>query len=308
MRKRLVTGTVAWALIGVATLGGAAAAHAGAPLVWFENGAKIINNKHALVTAYGRLDFQSEEQGAVECNNVINTSVVNESEKGVSYAKGAFEGWGSNACRAEDLEAVFKELGLPSTVYATAEEPLAKAVLEGEVCDGTAVAEGRTHLYECPSSAERQAQSFISPETVHRSPTSFPWKTQLVERTESDGEAVIADTIGIGTGNQSCYPKESVLIEGAYTELAAPESAVPAGCIKVDVIAPSIPDEIEFYGSVSPVVRNGAGNSVDPSRLEFNSAAGLLVCAECHIRDPETPVNGTLKLIGAESQGLMLAK
>jgi hypothetical protein len=284
----------------------ASPAHATTGLVWFENGAKIPTNKHALITAYGRLDFQSEEQGAVECNNVINTSLFNESEKGSNYARGAFEGWGSNACRAEDLEIVFKELGLPTTVYATAEEPLVKTLVEGEACSPSAQAEGKTHLYECKT--EREAQTFISPESLHRANTSFPWKTELRERTEHDLENVIADTIGIGAGGKSCYPEESVLIEGEYTELAAPESAVPAGCIKIDVIAPSIPDEIEFYGSVAPAVRNGAGNSVDPSRLEFNTAGGLLVCAECHIRDPETPVYGTLKLIGAESQGLMLAK
>jgi hypothetical protein len=272
-------------------------------LTWYENGLKTLVGRSIPVTIYGHLNFQSEEQGPVECNNVFQATVVNESEKG---ARGQFEGWGVNACKAPGLESVFREFGLPTTVYATAEEPLIRNPLEGEICNTAAAASGRIKLSQCPS--ERETRVLISPVGLARRTASFPWKTELSERIESSGEHAVIDRIGLSQGGRTCYPVETVDEEGEVTELASPYTAVPAGCLKITVIAPQIPDEIVFYGSIAPVLHNGAGSAVDPSFLEFNDAGGELVCGECHERLPETPVSGELRMMGAEGQQLMLAK
>ena len=71
-------------------------------------------------------------------------------------------------------------------------------------------------------------------------------------------------------------------------------------------MAPQIPSETVFYGTLEPKFTSGAGNGLDPSFLEFNEAAGFLVASEG--KAPETKAAGEFKVAGSEAEQLIYAK
>jgi hypothetical protein len=107
-----------------------------------------------------------------------------------------------------------------------------------------------------------------------------------------------------------CHPKETVILEGKEVERPAGWEKVPAGCVKFNVIAPHIPFEVVFYGSLEPQLLNGVKNGLSPSRLRFVAAGSLQVVggnAET-TTEGEATASGELKIVGASSQELITAR
>jgi hypothetical protein len=262
----------------------------------FYSNANLVTATHLPTLVWGELKLSSEAVGEIHCTNAINTSVWNEGGRGF----GAWEGWGTNACTAPQLEQALREIfGKTVTVFATAELPLEKQVRQGEVC----LEEKK--LSECTN---REPQELAW--KIHRRTPSFPWKLKGVKKSVEGIEKPFIQ-LGLPETGTTCYPKEKILNEKhEEVEVAASWEKVPAGCIKIDVIAPQIPDEVEFYGSLEPPIANGITNGLHPSKLQFTINAGLLVTSGSITSPggeaPETYTNGELKAEGSE--GLQLIK
>ncbi len=268
--KTLIAG-VATSVVAVALLPAIAQA---APPVWWLNASKPVAN-HVPTILWGELKLSSVAVGEIHCINGIAGTVWNEGTP--SKGLGKEEGWGTNACKAPELEQALKEIfGKTVTIFATAELPLEKEERQGETCEE----ESKTLLSQCPNSSERIDESLIW--KVFRRVSSFPWNIELT-REEREEQEVIVPKIGIPTetSKTTCYPEES--------GHSATWENVPAGCVKIDVIAPQIPDEIVFYGTWKPQMLQGSSNGLNPSRLKFNKEAGLLVSSEGEAPETENP-------------------
>ena len=73
----------------------------------------------------------------------------------------------------------------------------------------------------------------------------------------------------------------------------------------MNIIFPQIPAEFVFYGSLEIESINGAGNGLDPTRLEFIES-GNLFSSEGLAGEGST--TGKVTLAGAEGIQLMTAK
>jgi hypothetical protein len=289
---------------------GAAPAVAEAPPLWRSNSHEVSSSPIP-TTIWGELKLSSEAlgsggEGEIHCKNVMGSSVYNEGGKGL----GSIQGWGTNACKAPQLEELLttiykplieaKRIKGPITVFATAELPIEQEEREAEVCSE----ESKTKLKECPSESERETKMVLW--HTRRETSSFPWKFELT-RGERKEESVDILRIGIPPAGKSCYPTELVKLEnGEEVEEPAKWQNVPAGCVKITVVAPQIPDEVVFYGSLEPTLINGAGNGLNASRLVFNAEAGKLKAEKGSA--PDTTSSGTLRIAGAESEQLIFGK
>jgi len=294
-----------WAavVVGVASavgFAGAGSATAETAPQWYVNGA-LAGPSKAPLTIWGTLELSSQAEGKIYCTDIFLASFYN--QEGVG--SGAFEGLGSYNCKApeleEALETAFKEVleGRKVTVYATGELPREVTFREAEVC-----VEPNKRLSECTGAGERKTQEAVYRE--RRRTSSFPWQMALKRVATSTGSE-IRDQIGIGPAGASCYPTETARnSEGKEVQVPVSWEKVPNGCLKLDVIAPQIPDELVFYGSVEPTVRNGLGSGLLPTRLEFGANSGMLVSSR--LEAPETSVAGEFKLLGFEAQQLVIAR
>lgn len=293
----------------------------------------ILGRNHLLSTPVGALFFgevtlTSPTLGGpgkdeIHCKDIISGSAWNEggiplSEvvvgpgEGDALTKprgatgmGEMEGWGTAACKApgleKGLEEQFKkqiEEGLikpPITVYATAELPLEEQTREAEVCKEGAAS---NQLKTCIEHGETEIKPEIT--SVRRRGPSLPWRSELVRgiRGEEHEQAVI-NKIGMSPEGKTCYPKETVVVEENGTpktvERPASWTQVPSGCIKITVVAPQIPDEIVFYGTLEPQISNGTKNGLFPSDLFFSTEAGTLISGE---GGDEATSSGELSFLG----------
>jgi hypothetical protein len=299
-------------LLAVAGLSGAGATQAAAeaPPLWHSNSHEV-SNQPIPTTIWGELKLSSEAlgtsgEGEIHCKNVMGSSVYNEGGKGL----GSIQGWGTNACKAPQLEEALsslyknlceqKRLKCPITVFATAELPIEQEEREAEVCSE----ESKTKLKECPSETERETKMVLW--HTRRETSSFPWKFELT-RAERKEEPVNVLRIGIPPAGKSCYPTELVTLEnGEEAEEPAKWQNVPAGCVKITVVAPQVPDEVVFYGSLEPTLIDGAGNGLNASRIVFNAEAGKLKAEKGSA--PDTTSSGTLRIAGSEAEQLIFAK
>lgn len=282
------------------------------PPKWHSNGHEV-GTQHLPVTIWGEMQLNSEAlgegtEGEIHCQNVMGASVWNEAPKGL----GEVEGWGTNACKAPELEKALNEIYHtpieegkirgPLTVFATAEMPQVVELREAVVCSES----NKSKLSECPNSSEREPQTLIW--HARRSVSSFPWKIETQKGTRNGEKATILK-LGVPPTGQTCYPKEKVPNPeepGSEIEVPAKWEKVPSGCIAINVVAPEIPAEIVFYGTLEPRLVNGAGTGLDPSKLEFGTVAGDLTTRENLA--PQTTDEGELKLGGWESNQLIFAK
>jgi len=288
----------------------------GATVPKFYSNSHELNTGHIAVSMWGVLKLQSEalgvpgSEGEIHCTNVFGASVWNENGQGV----GLLEGWGTNACVAPQLEKLLTEIyggecgqiKCPITVFATAELPEVLEQRQAIVCEERS----KVLLSECPKESEREETAVSGQQAavphIHRGNTSLPWKIELVKQKRSGENANIA-RIGVPPAGQSCEPKEEITNEEGNKEVVpASWEKVPAGCVKIDVVAPEIPSETVFYGTLEPKFTSGVGNGLDPSIIEFNAASGYLVATEG--RAPETKAEGEFKVAGAEAEQLIYAK
>jgi hypothetical protein len=277
----------------------------------FYSNAHLLKSEHLATTIWGEFKLKSEALGEgpeaeIHCKNVLGSSLWNEGGRGY----GLIEGWGTNACKAPALEklleTVYKKtiesgrIKSPITVFATAELPLEKELREGEVC----AEEKETKLSECPKEEERENKLIVW--HVRRAVTSLPWKLELVKALREE-ETVNVARIGVPPAGKTCYPKETYEEEGEVLERPAKWQAVPAGCVRINVVAPQIPNEVVFYGQLEPRFHSGAGNGLNASALEFGFEEPTKLQAEKG-EAPESSVSGSLKIAGAESEQLIRAK
>jgi hypothetical protein len=270
------------------------------PPKWYDNGA-LVGAAHTPAVAWGEIELESGAVGKIHCMNVMNLSIWNEGGQGM----GQFEGWGTNACKApqleETLEKTYEPLikeGLiksPLTVFASAELPLRAEFREGLTCKERA----KTNLSECKEHPEEERLVnyellLNNPNGLHRRGSSFPWKLQT-KWEERQEEVVPVPVIGLPPSGQTCYP----------TENGEPESweKVPVGCVKISVVCPQIPVEVVFYGSLAPTLINGVKNGLSPARIEFGEAAGKLISSRGVA--PETIVVKSLKVAGMNGVELL---
>lgn len=280
---------------------------------------------HTQTTSWGPLTLTSQALGKagedeIHCKDVVDGAVWNEGggaetvfEPQHAAAKGAMEGWGTASCKSPGLEKELEELFKPQieegkiphpiTAYATAELPLEEEMREAEVCkEGSRM----TDLKSCIEAGETERKRVIY--GVRRRTKSFPWNAELLHGIREEEPAII-DRIGVPPEGKTCYPKETALVEehGEVKEIEQPASwtKVPPGCIKITVIAPQIPDEIVFYGTLEPKLDEGSKNGLFPSQLEFNTEAGALLASEGNA--PEATAAGELKFLG-ENMRLLTTK
>jgi hypothetical protein len=280
------------ALVGVlATLALSPALALGSSPQWYDNGG-LLGTAHLPVIAWGEIELESGAVGKINCMNVMNLSVWNEGGQG----HGQFEGWGTNACKAPELEETLEKAyeqpikeGLiksPLSVFASSELPLRVEYREGITCKERS----KTQLSQCstnPSEERITSKELILNNGLHRRADSFPWKI-LVGSAIREEEEVPVPKIGVAPAGESCYP----------TEGGHPTSweKVPSGCVRITIICPQVPAEVVFYGSLEPSMLNGVKNGLSPSRLQFGAQAGKLISSEGEA--PETVVAKEMKLDG----------
>ena len=265
-----------------------------------------LGTTHSTAIAWGVIHLESNAVGKIECHNVMNLSLWNENGRGV----GQFEGWGTNACVAPELEELIErtyeepihqgKIHSPITVFATSELPSKPEFRESETC----VEESKTKLSECESPGARDVQELLA--AVRRRATSFPWKIKAVHATREENPESVVTEIGVPPQGQTCYPTEKVIEEGVEVERPVSWEKEPAGCLKIVIVCPQIPVEVVFYGSMGPTTLNGVKNGLTPTRLIFNKESGLLLSN--HGEAPETTISGELKILGMGEQQLMIAR
>jgi hypothetical protein len=280
---------------------------------WHQNGHELTS-QHVPVNIWGEFKMTSEalgeatgQEGELHCTNVIGASLWNEG----GHAYGALEGWGTNACKAPQLESLLEKfyegqikkevIKTPITVFATGELPVEKVEREGEVCE-----EGKPLFSECPNADERERDSKVIWH-IRRAVSSLPWKLELVKAVREEANVTVAK-IGIPSSGTTCYPKEKVIEHGVEYERSASYTKVPSGCIRITVISPQIPDELVFYGTLEPTFVSGAGNGLNPSKFEFGQEGVSGQLKAEREEAPDTSVQGELKIAGALNEQLIFAK
>ena len=275
---------------------------------------KQVGVEHRPVLTSGTWIMQSPALGEVKCEILLFGEVWNQTvsgeTRGVGEVTGLESGPGANAsCRFEGLE-----LGGPGELpgqfkaYVIAEGPLEATRTEAEVCPSPS---------EQPSKCgEKHVESLIS--SIGRARTSLPWKTELIRGTRQ-GEAAILQRAGVGSLGEAasaddaqdetgtCYPQDGS---------SAPDwRAVPAGCIRLTVVAPQIPAEYVLYGSQEIQWINGAKNGLFPSRLHFEEAGGLCGTSAAEAQAGEedqtcqlSTLEGEDDLLGANSLELVTVR
>lgn len=157
---------------------------------------------------------------------------------------------------------------------------------------------------QCPEEAERETGTLYTRIARRESP---PWQLQLVRGEREEEEAVLARLGGPGS---SCYPTEKVVVEGKEVERRANWEAVPAGCVKLNLVFPQAPLEIVCYGKLEVWLLNGVRTGLFPSRLEFVEA-GKLIAGSASVSGPpqeEAVLTGSMTLVGSRQLELITAK
>jgi hypothetical protein len=148
-------------------------------------------------------------------------------------------------------------------------------------------------------------------EGVRKSPLSVPWNLQptCVER---EGVQVVLMRIGIPNGapattgcrseaeEATAVAKEEEERKGCYA------TTVPEGCVKLDMVAPSLGLEAVFEGTVLPRMIEGFSSGLHPSTWEFTG--GL---AKLHLQGSfasTASASGTPKMVGFAGLQLIVAK
>ncbi len=259
-----------------------------------------LSSAHHPVLAFGSLTLETVV-GAVTCEDMLQGSVWNQN----GHGEGAIEGFSASQCRDPNNELCGLPLPERCSVFVTAEMPPEEELRQAETC-----AEEQQRLSECPNSAEREDKSLIWRE--RRRVASVPWKLQLAW-IPLEEETVSGARLG-GRG-QDCYPKEEAVVEGVQTEHPASFEKVPSECVKLDVIVPQDALEAIYYGRLETELRNGAANGLNPSRLVFfpeltaiDGLGRLQLSGAAAGSAPEGEFSGKLKLVGAGSQELVIAR
>jgi hypothetical protein len=289
----------------VAGLSAAPTASAGPE--FYANGVNV-GSRHQLFMADGPIVLQSEEVGKVHCTALIRGTVSNTGGAGV----GEISSFSPTGCEAPELEELlchfypppFEEspCGKGHPVYLDGEMPFRVRVREGEVCK-----EASKRPSECEAESEREQLTVYSGFARR---TSLPWTLQLLEGIRLEEEVSL---LRLG-GALSCYPKETIVVEGKEVEEPVNWEQVPSGCVKLNFIVPRLPAEIQYYGRLELTLLNGTKNGLSPSRLQFAESGALQdgkVSEEGHVSAYPTDratISGTVHLLGEPNVELLTAR
>jgi hypothetical protein len=150
-------------------------------------------------------------------------------------------------------------------------------------------------------------------ETTRKTPLSIPWKYQL-GCAESEGVGHPIVTIGLPPGAAAPSAECKTEAEKA-TEIEKEETerkgcfatSVPEGCIKMNIVLPSLALEEVFEGTQQPKIVNGFTSGLHPSSWEY---AGTPL-GKLHLKGTFTTtlaLTGSAKTIGFGSLQLITAK
>jgi hypothetical protein len=293
-----------WVAVLTAPFASGSAQAATGAVHWYSNGLQLGFDgpqPPVAVVAHGSLTVHSSALGRVECTAVIEGDVFSES----GHERGEISALSTSGCSSQaEEEGSLKEIEcahlidcgkLHGPVFMTAEMPLEVSSREAEVCKGN-----HDLLSECPDASERVTESV--PVSVRRGESSLPWRLDLTQG-EREEEEVVLQRIGLHEYGEagSASAKSTACYQGTATSGGGYE--VPTGCLAVTVVFPEVPLEAVFYGTQEALFKNGAGNGLDPSRIEFVEAGGLLSDG-----GGEAELSGELQVSGARSEQLITAK
>jgi hypothetical protein len=276
---------------GAALLATPAQAAAEPPPQFYSNG-KLLTTTPVQVTLWGEVTLPVEGLGGLTCQDLMSGAVWNEHGEGV----GQIEAFAAvSGCKYRPPAGVES---FPHPASDTGELPFAAEKREAEVCSEAT----KTEMTQCPGSQERKVE--VLPLRLRRRAASLPWNLRLTREVREEEPAVVAE-IGRTTGGETCYPKE--VVEGK--EVAAQWEKVPPGCIRINRLGVAstgvVVNEDVLYGSLKPVLVSGAGNGLNASRLELNSAAGQLAAGGN--TTPQYATTGVIELTGTEARELISA-
>jgi hypothetical protein len=312
-RTRLISRWVAAvAACAILTIAPAIARAEESPPLFYANG-KRVTAMPVPVLANGRIKLVGPLLGEAFCLNTFSLNVWNEHEHGEAInperGYGEVTDWRTSLCEGT-LVGESLEVGRPKlTPAVSAEMPLEKEFREAEVCAN----EFKTKLSECPNPSERESARVIS--AARRRPLNLPWKLELVRGKRGEREGVLMK-IGLHefgeagqatTQNTGCFPKEKFVNPETAKEEERPANytAIPSGCVGLNVYAPQYAFEYALYGTLEDFTLNGFANGLRPSRLEFIEP-GKLFSSEGAEGEGET--TGELHLFGSRAVELINAR
>ncbi len=216
--KSLMACVVASASVALMTAAPAAAEEAP---VWWSNNNHELTTVHVPTILWGELKLSSTAVGEIHCINGISGAVWNEGTPLRGHGKE--EGWGTNACKApqleEALESIFKK---KVTVYATAELPLEKEIAPGRSLHRR-IEDAAERMPECVRTRtagihlEGAAPAFQLPLELRTLPRDPPRRRNRLSRRSASPRKPARPT---------CYPTPNGEAPSWET--------VPNGCVKID--------------------------------------------------------------------------
>lgn len=246
--------------------------YTGGPL-WYANLKLLGTSPLERVLTWGQLALDTPA-GTISCKDVSYLTSISNEQTG--HGVGQSDDLTAGGCTDPELERSECPVVEPGenrcAVFVTAEMPLLHyQEQEGAVCkDPSASPPG------CAGSELEERMVFTK--GIRRT-ASTPWMSELEYGTRAEEEATL-QRIGAGAEGKSCYPTEKAIVEGHEVERPASWEDVPAGCMKLDVIAPRLGIEMVYYGTLEPQLVSGSKNGLFPSTLAFNGEAGKLVSSE----------------------------
>jgi hypothetical protein len=232
----------------------------------------------------------------------------------------AIVGWGPLKFISSALETEVEcvNLGLGSA-WNEGTPPVGRGEILSWNASGDASTQGAEMSRECAfrrADSER-AEAWITDEAppvegVRRGPLSAPWGLQLVCVENETGKLALAQ-IGIPKGaplTTGCKTEaeEAAAVEKEEEERTGCDAVtVPEGCIKANLVVPSIGMEAVFEGTQRPQLLNGFVNGLHPSRWTFTGAAE----GKLHLRGVYSDVmsaTGVVKVSGFQAVQLVTVK
>jgi hypothetical protein len=198
-------------------------------------------------------------------------------------------GWGPLALTTPALPGTRVEcvgLGFGGAWNVGTNSRMARAEVLGWGASGDATTRGTQATSSCKyekgtQAAEAWVTAEAAPMEGRREPLSIPWQIELrcgEREEETAGIAKIGVPEGTTQKPRPCNLPQTEAEEAKEVESEEAErkgcyaSPVPSGCVKVDVVTPSLGLEEAFDGSLRARTLNGSGNGLHPSVVRLEGA------------------------------------
>lgn len=301
---QLRSGMLSFSVLGLTLLSLVASAPAGAagnpnPL-WYANGKRLDAAPRTPVVLDGReFAIESPVFGELLCKFDGYEEVWNQTFGSQVRGVGEVVGFNTTKCTTGSGKAA-----KASPLFITAEPPLEASAQEAEVCN-----EKTKLLAECTEPSERKTVSLVT--AARRSHSSLPWNFELTREVREaemrqfqvTGRHALGEPFSESeqiAAAGTCYPKQA----------GAPASwtAVPSGCIVINVVDPQIPAEVAFYGTLTIEAVNGAKVGLLPTNLQFDEEESGPLSSSEGVAGEKTYPFGEAYAIGVNQIELITAK